>query len=93
MMAEYKEIHRLANMLDDAGIDYEMHEYWDGWQICVPADHPRGQFDGDAIQHRGSYGSEQDLIEVWGFELEDPEGWLTAEDAFKYFKEWSENDG
>lgn len=51
----------------------------------------------DAIEHDGSYGNEQDLLEIMGGltaeeQLSDSVlGWLTAEEVFKRFKYCYEN--
>lgn len=84
----YTEIKKLDRLLTGLGIRHEMHELFDGYQICVPEDHQQNSFEGDAIQHRGSYGAEQDLIEVYGFNLDGPDGYLTAEAALVYFQKW-----
>ena len=86
----YTAIKKLYAILKDAGVDCEMHEMNDGYQICVPADHNPNSFEGDAIQHFGSYGAERDLIEVYGFNLNAPDGHLTTEEAAKYFMDWHE---
>jgi len=41
----------------------------------------------DAIFHPGSYGYNDDLIEIWDFECIDVEGCLTPEEALERFKE------
>lgn len=87
--ARYNEIKRLAKMLDAHGVDYEMHVMSDGYQICVPSEHKPNKFDGDVIQHFGSYGAENDLLEVYGFGLDAPDGFLTAEEALPYFLNWA----
>ena len=84
----YKAIKELDRKLTELNISHEMHRHIDGYQICVPKDHKINSFDGDAIQNFGSYGAEQDLIEVYGFFLNEPKGFLTVEEALKYFVEW-----
>lgn len=84
----YTEIKKLDRLLTGLGIQHEMNELYDGYQICVPEDHRPNGFEGDAIQHSGSYGARQNLIEVYGFGLDSPEGYLTAEEALVYFQEW-----
>ena len=69
-------------------LDNEISQQIDDYQICVPKDHKINSFDGDAIQNFGSYGAEQDLIEVYGFFLNEPKGFLTVDEALKYFIEW-----
>lgn len=84
----YTEIKKLDILLTELGVPHEMHEMMDGYQICVPKNHQPNSFEGDAIQHFGSYGAEQNLIEVYGFNLNSPDGYLTAEAALVYFHEW-----
>lgn len=84
----YQAIQRLHKELDDRGIPHDFHELFDGYQICVPKDHRKNNCEGDAIQNFGSYGAEEDLIEVYGFSLEDPDGYLTVDEALEYFEKW-----
>ena len=58
-----KEINKLANLLDDAGIPYEMEELWGGWLLCYPAKENR---ESDVICHKYSYGHEEGLLEMMG---------------------------
>lgn len=78
--SDYKEIHRLAKMLANAGYTIDLHRAFDGWQIWVME--PKIS----VIEHFGSYGSQDDLVEI-GFLLNerygDVEGHLSAEEAFK----------
>ncbi len=85
---KYTAIQALDAKLTELGISHEMHEMLDGYQICVPANHEPNHFDGDAIQHFGSYGAEQNLIEVYGFNLDEPDGYLTVDKALEYFVRW-----
>lgn len=48
---------------------------------------------GEAIEHVSSYGSRHNRIEVWGFNLHDPQGWLSAEEALEYFEKWEKKYG
>lgn len=41
----------------------------------------------DAIFHPGSLGYKDRLIEIWDFNQDDVEGYLTPEEAFERFKE------
>ena len=84
-------IKELDSKLDELGIPHEMREHFDGYQICVPA-HLERRWEGDAIQTSVSYGAEQNLIEVWGFNLHEPEGFLTADEALEYFITWHEKE-
>ena len=84
---EYISIQELAQKLTELGIPHEMRKAMDGYQICVP--NCKGEWEGDAVEHFASYGAEEDLIEVFGFGLEDPVGWLTVDKALKYFVKWN----
>ena len=87
----YQAIQRLHEDLDERCIPHDFHKMFDGYQICVPKKHARNHFEGDAIQHYGSYGTNADLIEVYGFGLKEPDGYLTVEGALKYFVSWWES--
>ena len=65
MNEKYKEIFRLKNMLDKAGIEYEWIERDEvnGYQICCPSDADRYI---SVVETFGSYGSENDLLEIMG---------------------------
>lgn len=76
--AEYTEILKLDEMLTDAGIEHTTERLFDGWII-------RGK-GGIAIQHLSSYGYWKDRIEIAGFGLHDPKGFVTAESAVRWFK-------
>lgn len=84
---EYTAIHKLDRKLTELDIPHTMKKMWMGWQICVPNDY---FCEGDAVQHGFSYGNEKDLIEVWGFGLEEPVGYLKASEALEYFVKWNE---
>lgn len=87
---KYTEIKRLHKMLDEAGIPHTFEKFMDGWQVCYPSNDGRVM---DAIQHFGSYGRDQNLLEIMG--LLTPEeaqhdsvaGWLTAENVFERIRE------
>ena len=80
-----KEINKLANLLDNAGIPYEMEELWGGWLLCYPTKEDR---ESDVICHKYSYGGKEGLLEIMGLanddddECDDVIGWLTAENVF-----------
>lgn len=86
----YKEIHVLNELLNKAGIPHTMKRFRDGWQICYPVDE-KGRVM-DAIEYHGSYGVEEDLLEIMG--LLTPEeksqesvlGHLTAQEVFERIK-------
>lgn len=72
----YQEILKLDRMLRDADIPHSLNRLFDGWVIrCMG---------GTVIEHLSSYGCGKDLVEIWGFGLRQPQGWLTAEQALEY---------
>ena len=88
---KYKEILRLDHMLDKAGIYHELVRNWNGW--CIIYYGHGDNHVSDAIEHRGSYGQEEDKLEIMGLASDglDVEGWLTAEDVFvRWNKHWIE---
>lgn len=85
------ELDKLEQYLKDKGIGYtridENTDTWGRHQINVFGSD--GNIAWDVICHRGSYGFEQGLLEIYG-KLVDEEkdgdsvvGWLTAEDVIK----------
>lgn len=86
----YKEIFKLRDMLDKAGIPYLCENgFMNGLAIAYPNRENRVC---SAIEHDGSYGREADKIEIMGL-LTDEEskydsvvGWLTAEEVFERIK-------
>ena len=86
----YKEIFKLRDMLDKAGIPYICENgFMHGLAIAYPN---RENMVCSAIEHDGSYGRENDKIEIMGLlteeesKYDDVAGWLTAEDVFKRIK-------
>ena len=80
----YTEILKLDKMLADANIPHTLDRFLDGWQVIYPSEEKRIA---DAIQHYGSYGNTENLLEIMG--LVKPEetsdsvlGHLTADDVF-----------
>lgn len=78
---QYQEILRLDKLLTKVGIPHTLNRLFDGWQIRVRG---RGRRGGSIIQHLTSYGAFKDRVEVAGFGLRDPKGYLTAEQALEY---------
>lgn len=85
----YTEILKLDKMLTDANIPHTLDRFCDGWQVCYPNNDGRIA---DAVQHHGSYGNTENLLEIMG--LVKPEetsdsvlGHLTAEDVFNRMSE------
>ena len=92
----YQEILNLDKMLTQLNIPHELKRNFDGWQVCYPASAPTFRIL-SAIEHYGSYGKEQDLIEIMGL-LTDEErkydsvcGYLTASNVLERIKKhWEE---
>ena len=85
----YTEILKLDKMLTGAKIPHTLDRFLDGWQVCYPNNDGRVA---DAIQHFGSYGNTENLIEIMGLvkseETEDSVlGHLTADDVFARMSE------
>lgn len=85
----YTEILKLDKMLTDANIPHTLDRFLDGWQVIYPSEEKRIA---DAIQHYGSYGNTENLLEIMG--LVKPEetsdsvlGHLTADDVFARMSE------
>lgn len=78
------EMRKLEKMLLKAKANYKLHSLYDGFQIIL-YDNNRNRM-ADAICHSGSYGHENDLLEICGLgtqDYDDVEGYLTAEEVFK----------
>lgn len=87
--SKYHEILVLEVELYKAGIPHTFEPYMCGWRIGYPNDEKTVC---SAIEHNGSYGREDDKIEIMGL-LTDEEskydgvvGWLTAEEVFNRIK-------
>ena len=72
---EFREILELERMLIDAQIPHAIRRLYDGWQICYPSIDNHGVL--SAIEFTGSYGSENDLIEIMRL-LDEQEGEFDA---------------
>lgn len=81
---EYTAILKLDKLLTEAQIPHLLERAYDGWIVIYPS---REDNIGDAIQHFGSYGAFRDMVEVYGFGLKQPAGFLSVESAFEYFKD------
>lgn len=85
---KYQEIIKLDKMLTEAGIPHTFDKMFDGWQICYPNKHPESIVM-DAIEHYGSYGKDNDRLEIMGLLTPEEEehdyvaGHLTAEQVFE----------
>lgn len=81
----YKAILQLEEELTKLGIEHELARLLDGYILFYPSMENRV---GDVIEHYGSYGHRNDLMEAYGFpECEDDViGNLTVEEALELFK-------
>ena len=91
----YQEILRLDAMLTEKQIPHTCQKVMDGWQVIYPQDGKKRVM--DAIENFGSYGNEQDKLEIMG--LLTPEekkndtvlGYLSAEEVFSRIdRHWKE---
>ena len=95
---KYREILKLHAMLMEHDIPHIVRRSFDGWQVCYPVSRPDAECVIDAIEHRGSYGQESDLLEIMGLLTPEEEeydavcGYLTAENVFERIKKhWDAN--
>lgn len=86
---KYTEILKLNEMLTKYEIPYSVDRMLDGYQIVY---FYNGERIADAVQHCGSYGEDENLIEIMGCLTPEEEeeganalGWLTAEEVFERF--------
>ena len=104
---KYSEILKLKKMLEEANIPFTFTDDFLGAKKKIENGNPyethlyREQYPAyqirlgniaDAIEYKGAYGAEADLIEIMGGLTAEEEqfdsvlGWLTAEEVFKRFK-------
>lgn len=89
---EYTEIKKLRKLFKQAGYKTKFRHFLDGYQILVP------EYDFDVIEHWGSYGHEDDLLEIMGLYTEEEcggdsvKGYLTAQEIFDKFQKVHGND-
>lgn len=82
----YQEIFKLHWMLVEHNIPHRIRRCMDGWQVIYP---DREDWIMDAIEHCGSYGNNQDKLEIMGLLTPEEEvfdsvvGHLTAEEVFE----------
>lgn len=76
------EIEKLHDWMVENNIKHERREWLDGIQLYISNDYIRLS----CICRTGSYGFDKGLIEMYDF-IEEPEGWLTAEDCEQRIKE------
>lgn len=97
---DYKEILRLAKMLSDADIPYQISELHGGYHITYPSS---SKCVCSVIEHSFSYGAGNDLLEIMGLLTEQEKaedvcddsavkGYLSAENVFERIsKHYAEN--
>lgn len=80
------------------GLDYiRFNSFYPSYQIKIYKNGAKEERICDVIQHYGSYGNQQDLLEIMGGLTEEEQendsvlGYLTAEEVFKRFKQCYEN--
>lgn len=93
---KYREIYRLKEMLEQTKIQFVFRALKDGYKIMI---YKKEKALCSAIEHKYSYGSDMDLLEIQGGLTEEEYkekgnclGNLTAEEVFKRFKYCYEND-
>jgi len=87
------EFNRLEQMLKDDGITYEredsesstMDYTWEFHQLRCPLEIGE-KWVWDVVCSTGTYGYEKGLLEIWGKDLQEPEGWLRADECFEKIK-------
>lgn len=100
---KYKEIFKLKKMLENAKIPFDFYERdteisaiipeWEHWHINYPS--KKGCII-SVIEGTGTYGAEDDKLEIMGGLTEEEakhdtvEGWLTAENVFNRIKKFEE---
>lgn len=88
---QYKSILEVDKRLTEEGIPHELLRLMDGWKIAYPS---QDDCKFDVIEHRGSYGHENDLMEAMGEDLNDyVEGHVDVERALALFREAHETYG
>ena len=94
-MAEYKEIFKLKEKLEKAKIPFEFRRLFDGYQICYPEKNTEDKKDVmecSVIEHYGSYGHLDDLLEIMGLLTEEESrdddvlGHVSADEVFQRIK-------
>lgn len=93
MQKNHSELSKLAALLGKANIPFEIASWVMGGEACLTLCSPsQKDCKVDAASHSFIYGGEAGLLEVLGSvnpaaPNDDVVGWLTAEEAFKYFVE------
>lgn len=85
----YKEILKLKVMLEEANIPFDFEPLHGGYILIIRSKKRRLY---DCIEHMGSYGNEQDKLEIMGaltreeYKNDSVLGDLSAEEVFRRFK-------
>lgn len=86
----YKEILRLSKMLDDTDVPHKLERLYDGWKITFYG--RDSVYISDVIEHFGSYGSEEDRVEMMGLvDGGDVQGYMTAQEVFEIWSKYWNN--
>lgn len=87
------ELDKLEKMLIDANIEHEREDTDNDYGVCIYSFHQirskkciDGKWKWDVICHKGSWGYEQGLLEIYGDCMNEPEGYLTAAEAYEKIK-------
>lgn len=86
----YKNILVLDKLLTDKNIPHHLFRVFDGYQIVYyDKNHIRY---GDVVTHKYSYGSQNDLMESYGFNNDGILGYLSVDEALNLFiNAWEED--
>ena len=87
---KYQAILKLNELLDKKKIPHELTRRIDGWKIAYPNER---YCIFDAIEHHYSYGSDEDLMEVWEEGVDDVIGHLDVETVLRMFEKIHEEKG
>lgn len=91
MKEKYTEILRLKEMLEKAGIPFVFRRQFDGYTIKY------GDIVCSVIEHFGSYGADENLLEIMGLTTKKERkdntvlGYLTADNVFKRIRKHYRN--
>lgn len=92
------DLYHVKDKVSRGGLDYIMfNSFYPAYQIKIYKNGAKEERICDVIQHYGSYGNQQDLLEIMGGLTEEEQendsvlGYLTAEEVFKRFKQCYEN--
>jgi len=82
---DYTEIKRLHELLEDDGLEHEFIRLFDGWQVLIFSDSELHMI--SCVQHFGSYGHEQNLIEMAGYKVDEgDQGFLSADECYRHIR-------